>query len=407
VALWRNRLEVGSWAFYDFANTIFAINILSYHFPLWLTVDIGLEEWKYAFIFGVASFLAALGMPLIGYLSDRSRSRQKPLIILTMLCVFCTLGLGFRSPLLVVLILYCLASIFYHNAQVMYNAQIIQLAQPGRLGSISGIGVGVGYLGTIFGVWVTRPFFLDGGHAAVFIPTALLFILFAFPCLVFCRDRFPTSAERPTATYIKFLSDYHPSSIWRKLKVSQPLFYYACFSFMLLNVAAIVVMFMTVFAKRAVGLTEFEIYGMILCSASAAVLGSIVFGWIYDRWNPLRVIGWLVGIWLLAFVINIAFRVKGCFFVSALLVGAALGATWSVTRVHLLKLIKESEVAEYYGIFGLLGRVATLTGPFSLSFLFWCLADYPGIKYDILNVYLLILVSLSGFFLYRMNMQDS
>ena len=40
----KNRLEVFSWVFYDFANTIFSMNVVSLYFPLWITVNHGWED---------------------------------------------------------------------------------------------------------------------------------------------------------------------------------------------------------------------------------------------------------------------------------------------------------------------------------------------------------------------------
>ena len=41
------RLAVISWALYDFANTIFSMNIVSLYFSLWVVNDMGVQDIHY------------------------------------------------------------------------------------------------------------------------------------------------------------------------------------------------------------------------------------------------------------------------------------------------------------------------------------------------------------------------
>jgi len=77
-----------SWSLYDFANTIFSMNIISLYFPLWVTVDKGGEDILYGFALSFSMLLVAISMPLFGAYSDRVGRRMPLLIGLTILFCF-------------------------------------------------------------------------------------------------------------------------------------------------------------------------------------------------------------------------------------------------------------------------------------------------------------------------------
>src|SRR5262249_3889054 len=71
-------LSVGSWALYDFANTIFSLNIVTNYFPLYIAADLLLPDAVYAYPMSAAMLVVALIMPALGALSDRGGGRRMP-----------------------------------------------------------------------------------------------------------------------------------------------------------------------------------------------------------------------------------------------------------------------------------------------------------------------------------------
>ena len=67
-------LAVGSWALYDFANTIFSMNIVSVFFPQYIK-EIGQNDAAYAYPMSGALLVVALIMPVLGAMSDRAGRR--------------------------------------------------------------------------------------------------------------------------------------------------------------------------------------------------------------------------------------------------------------------------------------------------------------------------------------------
>jgi UMF1 family MFS transporter len=46
------------------------------------------------------------------------------------------------------------------------------------------------------------------------------------------------------------------------------------------------------------------------------------------------------------------------------LAGIALGGTWTADRPYMLRLTPPARVGEFYGLYGMVGRFAAITGPF-------------------------------------------
>src|SRR4051812_1262780 len=67
--------ERWSWALYDFANTIWSMNVATLYFSVWLISDLGASNTAYAVANGVSSALVAVSIPLLGAISD-ARGRR-------------------------------------------------------------------------------------------------------------------------------------------------------------------------------------------------------------------------------------------------------------------------------------------------------------------------------------------
>jgi UMF1 family MFS transporter len=51
------------------------------------------------------------------------------------------------------------------------------------------------------------------------------------------------------------------------------------------------------------------------------------------------------------------------FWIVACLTGIALGGTWTADRPYMLRLTPPVRVGEFYGLYGMVGRFAAITGP--------------------------------------------
>ena len=141
-----------SWALYDFANTIFAMNVLTLYFALWVTVDNGADDIVYSIAFSASMLAVAVVSPVLGATSDRYGRRIPFLILFTVICVAFTAPIGRLGGLPVALLFFAIANSAYQCGSVYYDSLLSTVSNESNRGRISGIGVALGYVGTIFGI---------------------------------------------------------------------------------------------------------------------------------------------------------------------------------------------------------------------------------------------------------------
>ena len=58
--------ERASWALYDFANTIFSMNVATLYFSVWVVSDLHSNDLVYATANAAASILMVVAIPILG-----------------------------------------------------------------------------------------------------------------------------------------------------------------------------------------------------------------------------------------------------------------------------------------------------------------------------------------------------
>ena len=173
---------------------------MSYAIGLWLVDDarFGEGNGNLAFSLAIAASvgLNAIVSPILGALSDRGGGRRLPfLLFFTLLCVVPTAFIG-ASPPFIGLLLFVVANFAYQAALIYYDATLRTVSYPATRGKLSGIGVAIGYCGTIFiGLLI---FLLDLPVPTVFFVAAALYGLFAIPLFLVVREPSTPGAPRLT-----------------------------------------------------------------------------------------------------------------------------------------------------------------------------------------------------------------
>lgn len=357
-----------SWALYDFANTIFSMNVVSMYFPLLIVLDYGLEDIWVSLANSSSMLLVAASMPTLGALADGRGNRKRSLFLFTALSCAATGALGFASgaPSAAPLILLFVASnYFYQGGLVFYNSLLPAVASPGREGRVSGFGVSLGYLGSIAGLLLVQPFnegkllgwnvpFIKGaGRGATFLPTAALFFLFALP-LFFRVGEPPAAPSREKKGLIPLLAEA------RRIP---GLLRFLTAKFLYEDAVQTVIVFMAVYAKKVVGFSDAALIPFFILSTTCAASGSLLWGSLTDRLSPKRVLvlvllGWLLGLFLVILPLG-----QRPFWALGGALGALLGGVWTAARPLMLSLTPEDRYGELFGLYALSGKLAAVVGP--------------------------------------------
>jgi len=336
------------------------MNIVSLYFVLWLTVDKNCPEIYYSLSLSGSIILAGIAMPLLGEISDRTGIRIPFLIALTLGCVCSTAMLGVTGKVFIALIFFALANFCYQLAGVTYNSLLVRVSEPTGLGKTSGLGVSLGYLGSILGLILVKPFLDSGGRSATFIPTAVLFLIFAVPSFIFIKD--PPRAHIPD-------SDLEFKSILARLfktilhiRQNKALTRFLICIFLCLNAVNTVVVYMGVYAKRVMGFSDSNIIYFMIFSILFAIAGSYGFGYLTDRLGSKRTLGQVIKLWCLALLFAIIAVYDWMFWIVGPLIGIALGGFWVSTRIMLIKLVPREKIGQMFGLLGLVNILSYIPG---------------------------------------------
>jgi UMF1 family MFS transporter len=391
-------LAVGSWALYDFANTIFSMNIVSVFFPGFI-LQLGLRDAAYAFPMSAALLVVALLMPLLGAMSDRAGRRMPWLIGFTLLCIGMTVVMGLTDQVWLLIGAYVIASIGYQTALVFYDALLPSVSNTVNWGKVSGLGVGLGYAGAVGGLWVVTRLVGGGSQQNAFIPSALLFLVFALPCFFFVRERRrPQAPERIAIAWRQGVSQ-----TWRTIQEARAvpgLLRFLVANFFYSDALNTVIIAMGVYATTVIGFgTALEVLGP---ATVAAVLGSWVFGLVTDGLTSkqsliISLLMW-VGVFLAAMFVTdrVIFQ-----WVVAPVAGIALGSTWTAARTMMVELSPPERLGEFMGIYNLTGKFAAVLGPALWGGTLWLLNPdvYGRFAYQVAIGTLLVMVVI-GFVLH-------
>ncbi len=357
-----------SWALYDFANTIFSMNVVSMYFPLLIVLDFGLEDIWVGLANSSSMLFVAASMPTLGALADGRGTRKRSLLLFTALCCAATVTLGLAAggasaaPLI---LLFLAANYFYQGGLVFYNSLLPAVASPGREGRVSGLGVSLGYLGSIAGLLLVQPFnegkllgwdlpfIKGGGRGATFLPTGVLFFLFALP-LFFGVGEPPGAPSREKKGLISLLAEA------RRLP---GLLRFLAAKFLYEDAVQTVIVFMAVYARKVVGFSDAALIPFFILSTTSAALGSLLWGSLTDRLGPKRVlmlvlVGWLLGLFLVLLPLG-----QRPFWALGGALGALLGGTWTAARPLMLSLTPQDRYGELFGLYALSGKLAAVVGP--------------------------------------------
>jgi Permeases of the major facilitator superfamily len=225
---------------------------------------------------------------------------------------------------------------------------------------VSGIGVAVGYLGTILIallILVTD----SGSGGLTFLMAAVLFALFALPIFLVVKE--------PAGTGYRFKVGDAIAS-WRQLRTTiaharevpgLPRFLIGRFFYT--DPVNTVIVVMSVFAVEAIGLTEGQANLVLLGLTVAAVFASFGWGLLVERIGPKRTLMWVLGSWCVGLIIIGTVLSFPTFLVAGILLGSGLGGVWTSDRVFMLRLSPPDKIGEFFGLYGLAGKFSAVTGP--------------------------------------------
>jgi UMF1 family MFS transporter len=394
-----------AWALYDFANTIFSYAVVSTAIGLWATDSSRFGERDGNLVVSIAIVVSvalnALVSPILGALSDRGGRRLPYLLAFTILCIVPTAFIG-PSPAVVGIVLFSIANFAYQAALIYYDATLKVVSRPETRGRLSGIGVAVGYCGTIF-VGLLLILFKVPVEGR-FVVAAILFGVFAVPIFLLVKEQ--GSVGRAT------LADAAAS--WSQLRTTiehtkavPGLGRFLLGRFFYSDAVNTIIVVMTVVTVYAKGLSEGTAQIVLLTLTVVAVLASFGWGRLVDAWGPKRTLmtvlaSWAVGLAVGAISLGIDGPIGFVLFLGAgAVLGSGLGGVQVADRVFMVRLSPPERLGEFFGLYGLVGKGSQVIGQMLYGVTLFLLLDTLHVgAYQIAVITLLVTMAV-GYWLIR------
>ncbi len=359
-----NRYSVASWVTYDLANTIFALGVVGVYFSDWL-VEAGLPDSALSLVQVGAAVVVVFAAPWVGARSDVKGTRLPALVATTVVAVAATSLLAI-GPVALTLAMLWLAVIAVNIGSVVYDALLVDVSTPETRGWISGLGVGVGYLGSFIGlaIGVVTLDVAGWSHGATFRTLALGFLVFAIPAFLFIDERHGSAAD-PLPRVREVVRRLGQS--WMKASRYEGVVRFLVGRFFYTDaINTLIGGFLALFVLQELELDRTFFTALMAVAITAAIGGGLGAGWFITRLGPMRVLRIVLVLWMVAMGSGIVAAVTGqtaFAWVIGPLGGVALGATWASDRVVMTRISPPRHLGEFYGLYATVARFATIAGP--------------------------------------------
>lgn len=397
-----SKREVWAWAMYDFANSGYTtVVITAVYSAYFVAVVAGKAAWaSFAWSAALAvSYLAILlSAPLLGAYADLHGAKKRLLALTTLGCVLGTAALALPEPgdIALAVTLIALSNFFFGSGENLIAAFLPELARGRTLGRVSGWGWGLGYLGGIVSLGVALAYIgyvqQAGGGAPEFVPgvmllTAGLFTLFALPTFLILRERaihHPLQSVLTRSAYSRVIESLSHARQYEDLAR-----FLLCIVFYQAGIMTVITL-AAVYAQQALHFSTRQTIEMILIVNITAALGALAFGYMQDKLGhkrslALTLIGWLV-------MVGLAYTATtpGRFWLAANIAGFCLGASQSAGRALVGYLSPKAHRAEFFGLWGLAVKFASILGPMTYGAVVWVTAGNHRMGMLLTGIYFVI-----------------
>jgi UMF1 family MFS transporter len=400
------RRAVWSWALFDFASSSFTTLVITFVYATYFTQAIaadparGTTLWSRAIT--ITAIVVALSSPLLGALADRGGYRKLFLGSAIAVCAAATAALYTVLPgdVLLALAVVIVANIAFELCEVFYNAFLPDIAPPARIGRVSGLGWGLGYVGGLLSLVVAlvtlvqpeMPWFgftREAGEniRATNLLVAVWLVLFSLPLFLWVReDRSHVSPAqhvvRDTLAQLK--------RTFAELRKHRQTVRFLIARLFYNDGLVTVFAFGGIYAAGTFGFTieQVLVFGIVINVAAGA--GAFAMGFLDDRIGGKRtIIVSLIGL-IGSAALAIFATSATALWIAGILIGIFAGPNQSASRSLMARFVPPDSENEFFGFFAFSGKLTAFVGPFVLG----VLTDVTGSQR--VGVSVVILLFLAG-----------
>jgi UMF1 family MFS transporter len=374
--------EVWAWSMYDFANSGYTTVVITAVYNAFFVAAVaGRAPWAtFAWTAALSvSYLAVLlSAPLVGAWADAHAAKKRLLFVATVGCVLFTAMLYFTGPGAIVLaiVLVALSNFFFATGENLIAAFLPELAEAKAMGRVSGWGWAFGYLGGLVSLGISLVYITwaqgAGQTGDQFVPvvmviTAVIFALCAAPTFLFLRER-AVPQSRDGRAYQRVLDTLRRAAQYRDLRR-----FLVCILFYQAGIMAVIAL-AAIYAQEAMKFTQQQTIVLVLVVNVTAAIGAFGFGYLQDAIGHIRAMALILAGWIVMITLAYFADDAGTFWVAANLAGLCMGSSQAAGRAIVGYLSPRTREAEFFGLWGLAVKAASIFGPLTYGVVTWVFA---------------------------------
>lgn len=408
---------INSWAFYDWANSVYSLVISTAVFPLYYSsitkdqvVNFLWMEWEhpdalYSYALSFSFLVVAFISPILSGIADYTGSKKKFMKFFCALGSISVMSLYFFDSVETVwigIVFTIFASIGFWASLVFYNAYLPEIAHPEQQDRASAKGFIFGYIGSVILliinlILIQKPnlFGLTAGSASriSFVMVGLWWLGFAQ--ITFKRLPKNIHNKKPEKDYI--WKGFRELKIVAKEMLKSPTLKRFLISFFLLSVGVqTIILLATIFGSTELGLEAIDLIITVLLIQIVAIFGAYLFSRISEKKGNFLALKITIFIWMIvcfcAFLLHKELpNVAIYFYALGAVLGLVLGAIQSLARSTYSKLLPATQDhTTYFSFYDVTEKIAIVLGTLVYGLLF---AITDSMQWSVLCLALFFLAS--------------
>ena len=366
-----------AWAFYDWANSAFALSVLAVLFPLvlgnyWSVGDSGSAVTvRLGWITFAASAIVCITAPIFGTIADAGGYRKKFLFFLALIGAVMTASLGLVGqgnwPL--ALVAYLVASVGYYNSTVFYDSLLIDVTEPQHYSFVSTLGFSLGYLGgallLALHLWMLKSpatFGLAGipeAFSMAFVSVGVWWVLFLIPLMYLVPERhsaIEVTSGAIRAAYAELSNTLRQIGKYRNIAIFLG-------SYWLYVGGVFTVIFMAVNYGQRLGFADQDLVFALLITNFAGFPATLLYGLAARRFGAKAGIYFALLVYIGACMWGMVMTTIEEFYVMAVTIGCVQGGVQGLSRSLYASIIPPDQPGEFFGFYNMTTKFAHVVGP--------------------------------------------
>ena len=367
------------WVLYDVGNSAFTM-MVSTIFPIYfnyLAGNAGISDVDYLAYWGyatsVCTLLVAVLGPTLGAVADTKDFKKIVFSTAMGVGVLGCIVLGFLSSWIWFLGIFVLAKTGYSASLVFYDAMLTDVTEPDRMDAVSSHGYAWGYIGSCIPFVISLVIVLGAGNIGIsmqtsmilaFLITALWWLFSAVPLLRSYKQRYFSEAGE----HVIRNSFVRLGHTFKELVKEKHIFVFLLAFFFYIDGVYTVIDMATAYGQ-ALGLDSTGLLLALLVTQIVAFPSVLIFGRLVKKVKPETIITICIAAYFCIAVYAYWLDTQLDFWILAVMVGIFQGTIQALSRSYFAKIIPAEKSGEYFGIYDICGKGASVVGTALVSFL--------------------------------------